>query len=149
MTDCATTLLLAPGVAQIYYGDETGRKLSDARLNVDSNQAFRSDMDWNDIDEDLLSHFRKLGRIRRSNPVIAVGRQKTLDTHTCVRYDEDDKILIRLMPDNDRPLSVEGVFEEGALVEELYTGNTSRVVGGTVTFPEYRNKVALIKEVTR
>ena len=118
-------------------------------FNVDSNQAFRSDMDWNDIDEDLLSHFRKLGRIRRSNPVIAVGRQKTLDTHTCVRYDEDDKILIRLMPDNDRPLSVEGVFEEGALVEELYTGNTSRVVGGTVTFPEYRNKVALIKEVTR
>lgn len=149
MTDCATTLLLAPGVAQIYYGDETGRKLSDARLNVDSNQAFRSDMDWNDIDEDLLSHFRKLGRIRRSNPVIAVGRQKTLDTHTCVRYDENDKILIRLMPDNDRPLSVEGVFEEGALVEELYTGNTSRVVGGAVTFPEYDNKVALIKEVTR
>ena len=24
-------------------------------FNVDSNQAFRSDMDWNDIDEDLLS----------------------------------------------------------------------------------------------
>lgn len=149
MTDCATTLLLAPGVAQIYYGDETGRKLSDARLNVDSNQAFRSDMDWNDIDEDLLSHFRKLGRIRRSNPVIAVGRQKTLDTHTCVRYNDDDKILIRLMPDNDRPLSVEGVFDDGVLVEELYTGNTSCVVGGAVTFPEYRNKVALIKEVTR
>lgn len=149
MTDCATTLLLAPGVAQIYYGDETGRKLSDARFNVDSNQAFRSDMNWNDIDEDLLSHFRKLGRIRRSNPVIAVGRQRTLDTHTCVRYNDDDKILIRLVPDNDRPLSVEGVFDDGVLVEELYTGNTSRVVGGAVTFPEYRNKVALIKEVTR
>ena len=32
MIDCATTFLLAPGVAQIFYGDETGRKLSDARL---------------------------------------------------------------------------------------------------------------------
>lgn len=46
MVDCATTLLLAPGVAQIFYGDETGRGLSDARYNVDSAQAFRSDMDW-------------------------------------------------------------------------------------------------------
>ena len=66
-----------------------------------------------------------------------------------MRYNDDDKILIRLVPDNDRPLSVEGVFDDGVLVEELYTGNTSCVVGGAVTFPEYRNKVALIKEVTR
>lgn len=70
MSDCATTLLLSPGIAQIFYGDETGRKLSEASLNVDSDQAFRSDMNWNDIDEDLLEHFRRLGIIRRANPVI-------------------------------------------------------------------------------
>ena len=60
MMDCATTLLLAPGISQIFYGDETGRTISDARLNVDSAQAFRSDMNWNGIDVNLFKHFQKL-----------------------------------------------------------------------------------------
>lgn len=60
MIDCATTLLLSPGVAQIFYGDETGRGLSDARLNVDSAQAFRSDMNWDSIDSTRLDHYRRL-----------------------------------------------------------------------------------------
>lgn len=75
MMDCATTFLLAPGVAQIFYGDETGRKLSDACFNVDSDQAFRSDMDWSDVDGNLLKHYQKLGNIRKSNPAIGMGRQ--------------------------------------------------------------------------
>lgn len=39
MIDCGTALLLSPGVAQVFYGDETGRKLTEARLNVDGDQA--------------------------------------------------------------------------------------------------------------
>ena len=74
MIDCATTLLLAPGVAQIFYGDESGRKLSDARFNVDSDQAFRSDMDWKEVDNNLLKHFQRIGKIRRENKVIGIGR---------------------------------------------------------------------------
>lgn len=147
MIDCATTLMLAPGIAQIFYGDETGRKLSDARLNVDSNQAFRSDMDWNDIDSKLLEHFRKLGTIRKANPVIAVGRQKTLDTHTCLRYDDNDKILIRLKPEEGRAISVEGIFPEGTTVAELYTGRTALVKDGKIRFPEYENRVAVFRQL--
>ncbi len=41
MIDCGTALLLSPGVAQVFYGDETGRKLTEVRLNVDGDQAFR------------------------------------------------------------------------------------------------------------
>lgn len=41
MIDCGTALLLSPGVAQMFYGDETGRKLTEVRLNVDGDQAFR------------------------------------------------------------------------------------------------------------
>lgn len=147
MIDCATTLMLAPGIAQIFYGDETGRKLSEARLNVDSNQAFRSDMDWNDIDSSLLEHFRKLGTIRKDNPVITTGRQKTLDTHTCLRYDDNDKILIRLMPEEGRAISVEGIFPEGTTVGELYTGRTAIVEDGNIRFPEYRNRVAVFRQL--
>lgn len=147
MADCMTTLLLAPGVAQIFYGDETGRKLSDARLNADSDQAFRSDMNWEDMDTTLLEHVRKLGHIRRDNPVIGTGRQTTLDTHTCVRTGPDgEKLLIRLMPDAGRPIPVEGVFLDGEELKELYTGQTATVGDGKVTFPEYSHRIAVLRQ---
>lgn len=146
MTDCATTLLLAPGAAQIFYGDETGRKLSAARFNVDSDQAFRSDMDWTDIDSLQLKHFRKLGKIRRANPVIGTGRQRTLDVHTCIRHNDNDTILIRLRPDNGKPITVEGLFDDGTKLTELYTDQVATVADGTITFPEYENKIAIIRE---
>lgn len=146
MIDCATTLLLSPGVAQVFYGDETGRKLSDARFNVDSDQAFRSDMDWNNLNESQLQHFQRLGKIRQSNPVIGTGRQRTLDVHTCLRFNDTDSVLIRLFPENGKAIPVKGIFEDGTLVTELYTGQKAKVVSGTVTFPEYKNKLAIIKE---
>lgn len=146
MTDCATTFLLAPGVVQLFYGDETGRKLSDARLNVDSDQAFRSDMDWNDIDTRQLEHFRRLGQIRRDNPVIATGKQITIDTHTCLRTDDKDKIMIKLKPDGGRPIPVAGIFGDGTTVCELYSGQTATVSGGMVRFPEYQNRVAILRQ---
>lgn len=146
MTDCATTFLLAPGVVQLFYGDETGRKLSDARLNVDSDQAFRSDMDWNDIDTRQLEHFRRLGQIRRDNPVIATGKQITIDTHTCLRTEDKDKIMIKLKPDGGRPIPVAGIFDDGTTVCELYSGQTATVSGGTLSFPEYQNRVAILRQ---
>ncbi len=98
MAACLTTLLLAPGTVQLFYGDESGRKESLARLNVDSNQAFHSDMNWSAIDSTLLAHTRTLGRIRRDNPVIATGRQRTIDVHTALRYNDTDSVLIILHP---------------------------------------------------
>lgn len=145
MTDCATTLLLSPGVAQIFYGDETGRELSDARLNVDSNQAFRSDMDWENIDIALSRHFSRLGNIRKANPAIGTGRQKTIDTHTCIRYNESDTILIRVVPESGRPIDTAGIFRDGITVTELYTNQSAVVRGGAVSFPEYKNSIAIIK----
>lgn len=146
MVDCATTLLLAPGVAQIFYGDETGRGLSDARYNVDSAQAFRSDMDWKNINPDYLCHFRRLGKIRRENPVISTGRQETFDVHTALRYnDRGEKILIKLNPEGGAAVNLYGVFDDGQTVEDLYTGQTAEVKDGCVSFPTYENHVAVIK----
>lgn len=146
MIDCATTLLLSPGVAQIFYGDETGRKLSEARFNVDSNQAFRSDMDWNDVDSAQLAHFQKLGQIRRANPVIGTGRQRTLDTHTCIRYNDGDTVFIRLCPEDVRTIPVAGIFADGTVVTELYTGTSATVSDGAVSFPAYENRIAIIRK---
>lgn len=144
MVDCATTFLLAPGVAQIFYGDETGRKLSDARFNVDSAQAFRSDMNWDDIDETLLKHYRQLGNIRNAHPAIGMGRQVSIDEHTCIRTLDGDSLLIKLMPVENRPINVAGYFADGERLVELYTGQQATVVNHSISFPSYQNRIAII-----
>lgn len=144
MMDCATTLLLSPGAVQIFYGDETGRGLSDARFNVDSNQAFRSDMNWENMDSTLLNHFRRLGCIRKSNPVIGNGRQTTIDKHTCVRSGSEGTVLIRMRPVDNAPIQVSAIYADGDELTELYSGQTSTVSNGSVTFPHYMNNIAVI-----
>lgn len=144
MIDCATTLLLSPGVSQVFYGDETGRTLSDARLNVDSDQAFRSDMNWNSVDSLQLDHFRRLGRIRNLHPAIGKGRQTAIDTHTCFRYLDGDSLIIRLLPLPEQPVRVAPFFPDGTRLTDLCTGHTATVTDGTVRFPSYRNRVALL-----
>lgn len=145
MRDCATTMLLCPGAVQIFYGDETGRGLSDARLNADSNQAFRSDMNWASIDSTLLNHFRRLGQIRKANPVIATGRQTTYDSRSVLRYNDKDSVLIVINPEGGRDVNVHGAFADGTEVAELYTGQRSKVSGGKVKFPKYEGGVAVIR----
>lgn len=144
MIDCATTFLLAPGVAQIFYGDETGRKLNDARFNVDSDQAFRSDMDWDGIDKSLLAHYQRLGNIRKNHPAIGMGRQITIDEHTCVRSIDGDTLLIKVMPEPNRPIDVAGYFSDGERLVELYSGQEATVTDQSVKFPYYQNKIAVI-----
>lgn len=144
MVDCATTLMLSPGVAQIFYGDETRRPLSDARLNVDSAQAFRSDMNWDSVDTLLLGHFRQLGNIRKSHPAIGMGRQATIDSHTCVRTLPNDTVVIRVKPIDGKPITLGDVFPDGTEVTELYTGTRAIVRQGRVSFPRYDNHIAVV-----
>ncbi|MDE7413774.1 MAG: hypothetical protein K2N05_08340 [Muribaculaceae bacterium] len=145
MKDCATTLLLAPGAVQIFYGDESGRRLSEARYNVDSNQAFRSDMNWDEMDYELLTHFQKLGKIRKENPAIGAGRQTTLDVHTCIRELDGDKVMIRLFPENGKNIVVDGIFQDNDELIELYSGLSGIVKGGRAIFPPGLTEVAIIK----
>lgn len=141
MADCATALLLSPGVAQIFYGDESGRSLSDARFNVDSDQAFRSDMNWADVDSTILAHFRRLGAIRRAHPAIGSGRQTIIDTHTCVRTLDGDTVLIALRP--VRRVRVAPVFSDGMRLTDLLTGECAVVSGGYIRSEDSGNGVAL------
>ncbi len=144
MMDCATTLLLAPGISQIFYGDETGRTISDARLNVDSAQAFRSDMNWNGIDVNLFKHFQKLCHIKGSHPVIGYGSQATLDTHTCIRYNDSDTVLIKLMPNDGETIGVAPYFIEGEILTDLYSGQKSTVNNGKIKFSPTQANVMVI-----
>ena len=146
MTDCATTLLLAPGVAQIFYGDESRRPLSDARLNVDSDQAFRSDMNWATADSALLDHFRRLGTIRRAHRAIGSGHQQTIDAHTCLRTAQGDTVVIAVALSDGQPVNVGAAFADGTPVTNLYTGEKATVARGKASFPSYPNRLAVISK---
>lgn len=144
MTDCATTLLLAPGVAQIFYGDESRRPLSDARLNVDSDQAFRSDMNWATADSALLDHFRRLGTIRRAHRAIGSGHQHTIDAHTCLRTAQGDTVVIAVALSDGQPVNVGAAFADSTAVTNLYTGEKATVAQGKASFSVYPNRLAVI-----
>lgn len=144
MIDCATTLMLSPGVAQIFYGDESGRKLSDARLNVDSNQAFRSDMNWIDGDPETLLHFQKLGKIRQTHPAIGMGKQTTIDQHTCMRRLGADTVLISLNPSSPAGIPTKEAWPDGSEVTDLYSDKTSTVANGSIRLPDADSNVAVI-----
>lgn len=144
MMACATTLLLSPGVVQIFYGDETGRELSDARYNVDSDQAFRSDMNWESVDQELLKHYRKLGKIRSEHPAIGLGAQTTIDVHTCYRCYNDDEVIIRVAPIAGQPIRVAPLFADGTELVDLYSGARVVVTNGTVRLTSCDSNVVIL-----
>ncbi len=76
-----TRLLLAPGGAQIYYGDELARPLRVAGAEGDAN--LRSFMNWTDLERggttaEVLEHWRKLGTFRRAHPAVGAGEHRRL-----------------------------------------------------------------------
>ena len=102
-------------------------------------------MNWDSMDAGCLQHFQRLGNIRRANPVIATGTQRTFDTHTALRFNGTDSILIRLDAEAGAPINIFGTFPEGAVVTELYTGQTATVENGQVVFPEIAHRIALLR----
>lgn len=71
-----TALLLAPGSAQIFYGDESGRA-GGPSLN-DQVQSTRSDMNWSSQDAATLAHWQKLGAFRKRHAAIGTGMHQQL-----------------------------------------------------------------------
>ena len=71
-----TALLLAPGGVQIFYGDETGRRLGPA--GSDPVQGTRSDMNWDAPDAAVLAHWQKLGAFRKRHAAVGAGMHQQL-----------------------------------------------------------------------
>jgi alpha-amylase len=71
-------LMLAPGAAQLFYGDESGRLLGPA--GTDAVQGTRSDMNWATTDQDTLALVQKLGAFRRAHVAVGLGAHTKLTT---------------------------------------------------------------------
>lgn len=127
-------LLLAPGAAQIYYGDESARPPG-PQPRTDAQQATRSDMNWTALDERVLAHWRKLGRFRRDHVAVANGAHAKLGDkpYTFSRVSAADHVVVALDASPGMRVPVGTVFKDGETVHDAYTDATYVVAGGAVT----------------
>jgi alpha-amylase len=157
--ESANKLLLAPGAAQIYYGDETARLLKVEGAEGDA--TLRSFMNWDELAAnaqrglnrvmDVREHWAKLGRFRQAHPAVGAGVHRMIQhyPYTFKRtYEKNgvvDRVVIALGLPVDKPAAVPvtGVFLDGQTVRDGYSGKTAVVKNGKVQF-DARYPVVLI-----
>ena len=142
--EAGTKLLLSPGTAQIYYGDESARNLIHEGTQGDA--TFRSDMNWEAIDSDentkaVLSHWQKLGKFRRNHPAVGAGKHEMISKapylfqRTYDKNDYKDQVLIGLdLEKGPKKLNVAKVFADKTLVRDAYSGKEAEVRKGIIEF---------------
>jgi alpha-amylase len=157
--ETATKLLLAPGAAQIYYGDETARLL---RVDgAEGDATLRSFMNWDDLAKnaqrtgyrvgEVRAHWAKLGQFRHAHIAVGAGVHQMIQHAPYVfsrsfnKNGVSDKVVVALgLPTDKRSaIPVRGVFGDGQTVRDAYSGTTAMVAGGMVQFPA-QNAVVLI-----
>ncbi len=138
----ANMLLLTPGAAQIYYGDETSRDLQIPGTVGDA--TLRSFMNWEELEtqdsiQAVHTHWQKLGQFRRAHPAIGAGKHKRLSKKPYVfsrTYSSDslrDKVVIGLdLPKGQKSLSVKGFFGDGTTLYDAYSNTRATVDKGRV-----------------
>lgn len=147
-----TALLLVPGGAQIFYGDETARPIKYEDCSYKDQQT-RGDMNWESINKEVLKHWQILGRFRRAHLAIGAGEHKKINDSPYIFsrvYNNDeinDKVICVIGAKEETNIDVSSIFEDGAIVRDAYTGNTAKVKNGKVVFKPHKNGVILIEEV--
>jgi len=140
-----TRLLLAPGGAQIYYGDELARPLIVPGAQGDAN--LRSFMNWSDVERggggrtaELLRHWRTLGRFRHAHPAVGAGVHRELQARPYIfsRTLETDGRVDRVVVAMDqgegaKTIPVFGVFPDGTELVDAYSRVRGTVRNGGVS----------------
>jgi alpha-amylase len=140
--EAATKLLLSPGVAQVYYGDESARPL--VIDGTEGDATLRSFMNWDAIKTNpetkkVLSHYRKLGKFRKNHPAVGAGVHKEISAlpYTFSRsYSKGaykDEVFVGLdLPIGRKVLEVSTVFADGTRLRDAYSGKVVEVKKGRV-----------------
>lgn len=138
-----TRLLLAPGTAQIYYGDELARPLEREGAVGDAN--LRTFMNWEDLESSgetqrLLSHWQRLGRFRARHPAVGAGAHRRLRaepyvfSRSLVPDGGADRVVVGMeLPPGRKTIPVGDAFEDGSIVHDFYSGARGRVDDGRIT----------------
>lgn len=140
--DYGTKLLLAPGIAQIYYGDESARKLESEAATGDA--VLRTFMNWDEIaqneeNQQVLAHWQKLGQFRRAHVAIGAGKHEVIQESPLVfsraysNSEISDRVIVALDAGTGaKTIPVGSIFSDGAKVTDHYSGISATVENGTV-----------------
>ena len=140
--ESGTKLLLAPGISQVYYGDESARSLDIEGALGDA--TLRSFMNWDDIannttTKEVLSHWQKLGKFRKKHPAVGGGIHNQISASPYVfsrkftKGKYSDKVVVGLdLEKGQKTISVGTIFPNGSKVKDAYSGKTATVVKGKV-----------------
>jgi alpha-amylase len=138
-----TMLLLTPGASQTYYGDESVRSLVIEGTQGDA--TLRSFMNWDALSTDenaknTLAHYQKLGTFRANHPSVGAGRHQKIGEapYTFSRQyskgEYSDQVVISLdAPKGAKSIPVTGIFEDGSVLTDAYSGQEVTVKDGQVS----------------
>ena len=140
--EAGTKLLLAPGIAQVYYGDESARNLDIAGAQGDA--TLRLFMNWEELKTDtskkeLLLHYQKLGQFRANHPAVGAGVHQKISaapyvfSRSLTKENYTDAVVVGLdLPVGPKEISVGKIFVDGTKVKDTYSGKVSIVSDGKV-----------------
>ncbi|MDO6425860.1 alpha-amylase family glycosyl hydrolase [Thalassotalea sp. 1_MG-2023] len=126
----ALKLMLAPGAAQIYYGDELARNL---KINGTIGDAtWRSFMNWQDLTKDetqkLLRHWQKLGTFRHNHLAVGAGvheqhnEKPYIFSRKYIAKERSDNVLIGIdLNKGHKTLSAYQAFKDGTVLKDYYS----------------------------
>ena len=110
-------------------------------------------MNWETVDEELLSFVQCLGQFRSRHPAIGAGQHKEIsqDPYIFARTWEDgdrtDEIIAVITdPDVSVVIPVTGVFQEGERLVNACDGSAAVVKDGSVSFSSGSDGVILIEK---
>lgn len=140
--ESGTKLLLAPGISQVYYGDESARSLDIEATQGDA--TLRSFMNWEAIEKDastkeILAHWQKLGTFRKNHTAVGAGVHQQISAAPYVfsrTYKKDkinDHVIVGLdLPLGEKEISVGNLFQNGTKLKDAYSGKTAIVTNGKI-----------------
>ncbi len=138
--ETGTILMLTPGAAQIYYGDESARSLVVAGTEGDA--TLRSFMNWEAIannteTQKVLTHWQKLGKFREAHPAVGAGKHEMIFKkpymfkRSYTKGDFNDVVIIALdIKKGEKTLNVASVFEDGTKLRDAYSNQEAMVKNG-------------------
>lgn len=144
---------LLPGAIQIYYGDESNRPL-EGGLASGKDHNLRSDMNWNNMDKNLLTHWQKVGKFRSNHVSVGAGSHTNLSatsgaafTRSYSKNGVSDKVVACIGANKSANVTItlNNTFPDGTELRNAYDGTTAVVSGGKVTFNSGANGTILLE----
>ncbi len=145
---------LMPGAIQIFYGDETARPLISSNLANVKDHLLRSDMNWNSINNNVLSHWQKVGTFRNNHVAVGAGSHTSISATSGTAFAREynkngvsDTVfaVIGASANTNVTLTVGSFVSDGTLLKNTYDDSTATVSGGKVIFNSGANGTILVE----